>query len=505
MSRRETVNRYYEVLLKAAQEDNCVKEVMAELGKKDRWFLMLYVLDRWDADRDFIFERCREVEANENGYIDLWSREHYKSTIITILGTLQGLINDVEKRHLILSFNRPIAKSFLRVIKLNCEMNDLFPALWPEVFWDKPKQQAPKWSEDDGLIFKCKSQRNTNNIEAWGLIDGQPTSKHADVVIYNDIQTDKNDSPQMIRKTIDAWELSTNLGTEGGARRYEGTFYAHHDVNMEVIQRGAAIPRIYPATDDGTIYGNPVLWSRAEWEKRLREQSPMSVACQLLLDPKQGGQAGFELQWIKYWTVKDIDKLKRIILVDPAKKREAIHDYCVFWVIGLGADRNWYVIDIVRDKLDLGMKTKKLFELHHRYEPHHVFYEEYGMQSDIEHFNEIMDRENYRFDIEPMGGPVKKPERVEWLYPVFRESKIYFPNRPIVYQSWDGEVNDMMTVFIQEEYVPYPFGQHDDMMDCLSRIKDPALLILPPEPYDNFGLPVDKFLEHDEAAFDPFA
>jgi len=505
MSKREEVNRYYKTLMTAAQEDGCVIDVIRELGKKDRWFLFLYVMDRWDGDRDFVFERCREVEAAENGYFDLWAREHYKSSLITILGTIQGLINDVERRHLILSFNRPIAKSFLRVIKLICEMNSLLPACWPNVFWDHPKTEAPKWSEDDGLVFKCKSVRNTNNIEAWGLIDGQPTSKHADVVIYNDIQTDKNDSPQMIRKTIDAWDLSLSLGVEGGARRYEGTFYAHHDANMEVIQRGAAIPRIYPATDDGTIYGNPVMWSREEWEKRLREQSPMVTACQNLLDPKQGGQAGFELDWLRYWTVNRIDRLKRIIFVDPSKKRESTHDYCVFWIMGYGADRNWYVIDIVRDKLDLAQKTRMLFSLHHRYEPHHVFYEEYGMQSDIEHYEEKMNDENYRFLIEPMGGPVKKNNRIDWLFPVFREGKLFLPDKPVIYQSWDGERNDLVNVFINEEYVSHPFASHDDMLDCLSRIKDPSLNILPPEEFDHFGLPLENYLTHDEEEFDPFA
>lgn len=492
--------------MKAAADTGCQREVMAQLGKTDRWFLLLYVLNRWDANRDFIYDRCREVEADPDGYIDLWCREHYKSTLITTCGILQGLINNVENTYCILSVTRPSAKSHMRVVKIECEMNVLLSYLWPDVFWKNPKRDAPKWSEDDGLIFKRKGNPNAANVEAWGVIDGQPTGKHFKYLIFNDVQTLDNNSPPMIRKTIKSWETATNLGVEDGPRWYEGTFYAFHDFNMEVIQRGAAVPRIYPATHDGTIYGKPVLWTQGEWERRLREQSPMSVACQLLLDPKQGKTSGFEVDWLRYWHVQETQNLKRIIFCDPAKKKNRTSDFCVFWVLGYGADRNWYALDIVRDKLDLSQRTAKLFQLHQRWNPHHIFYEEYGLQSDIEHFEEIMDRENYRFHVESMGGQIGKYDRIDWLYPLFRNGQFFLPDEPIPYINWEGTRLDMVKTFVREEYIAYPFGPHDDMIDCLARCKDPALHILPPEGSHDLEsvLSSVRARDHDEAAYNPY-
>src|SRR5262245_54679617 len=59
------------------------------LCRTDLFFLLVYALGRKDADNDWVFARCREVQANPNGFLDLWARDHYKSTIITFALTIQ--------------------------------------------------------------------------------------------------------------------------------------------------------------------------------------------------------------------------------------------------------------------------------------------------------------------------------------------------------------------------------------------------------------------------------
>ena len=40
--------------------------------------MLWYVLGRKDAAKQWIYERCKEVEETPNDCLDLWSREHYK-------------------------------------------------------------------------------------------------------------------------------------------------------------------------------------------------------------------------------------------------------------------------------------------------------------------------------------------------------------------------------------------------------------------------------------------
>jgi hypothetical protein len=56
-------------------------------------------------------------------------------------------------------------------------------------------------------------------------------------------------------------------------------------------------------------------------------------------------------------------------------------------VIGLAPDENFYLLDAVRDRLNLTERGDKLFGMHRKWRPERVGYEKYGMQADIEYIS----------------------------------------------------------------------------------------------------------------------
>jgi predicted phage terminase large subunit-like protein len=192
---------------------------------------------------------------------------------------------------------------------------------------------------------------------------------------------------------------------------------------------------------------------------------------QMLQDPVADEAQNFKIEWIKTWDAQNTNNLQIYILVDPASKKKKHSDYTAMFVIGLGLDRNYYVIDMIRDRLNLTERMQVLFGLHEMYKPVAVGYEEYGMQSDIEHLQYVMEQKNYRFPIFPLGGNVGKEDRIRSLVPIFEQGRIYLP-KMCIRTTHDKKTLDLTKVFIEEEYKTFPVGAHDDMLDALARILD---------------------------------
>lgn len=455
------------------------------LARTDLFFLLTQVCGRKDIERQWLYERCREVQRSPNGHLDLWAREHYKSTIITFGKGLQDILashgddplpewGGRESTMGIFSHTRPIAKGFLRQIKTELETNQALKDLFPDILFQDPRKQSPKWSEDDGIVVRRKTNPKEATVEAWGIVDGQPTSKHFLILNYDDLVTKESvNTPDMIAKTTEALELSYNLGSDGGHKRFAGTRYHFNDSYKTIIDRRTVSVRLYPATEDGTVDGFPVLLSAETLAEKRRDMGPYTFACQMLQNPKADETQGFKDGWLRYYDDDASSGTTRYILVDPAGSKKRQSDYTAAWVVGLGKDRNYYLLEIIRDRLNLTQRAKLVMELHRKWKPQQVRYEKYGLQADIEHIRYVQGQENYRFDIVEVGGQTSKEDRIKRLIPLFEQGRVYLP-RSQHRTNYEGKTEDLVDAFIQHEYKAFPVALHDDMLDSLARIAEPS-------------------------------
>lgn len=472
--------QFWDGMEKEAAARGSLDGLIRELCLKDLFYLMVRVCGRVDMLHPWVYERVRDVEAEPDGRVDLWARGHGKSSTITFGKTVQDILANPEITFGIFSHTRPIAKAFLRQIMREFESNKVLHRAFPDVLWGLDTRQSPKWSEDDGIIVRRKSNPPEATIEAWGLVDGQPTSKHFQVLLYDDIVVAGSvTTPEMIAKTMEALEQSYNLSSKECRMRFAGTRWHFNDAYRTVIDRKTAIAREHPCTKDGTETGEPVFLSAEAIQEKRRNMGPYTFAAQMLLNPKADALQGFKREWLRYYKTMPT-KTNNYILVDAASSKKKGSDYTSMWVIGLGTDGNYYALDMIRDRLTLTERADRLFELHRKWKPKQVRYERYGMMADIEHIKNRQEKDSYRFDITEVAGQTSKVDRIGRLLPLFEQGRIYLPVS-LHKTNYEKKAVDLVQAYVEEEYVPFPVGIHDDMNDALARIAEPDLPLVWPQ------------------------
>jgi phage terminase large subunit-like protein len=479
----------------------------AWLGRNDRFYLLVRLLHRLDAIHPWLYARCRELEAKPDGHLDLWAREHYKSTLGTFAGIIQEIVINPEITIGVFSHTKPVARKFMLQIKQELEANKELQETYPEVFYSDPKNESSKWSEEKGIVVKRKSNPKEATVESHGLVDGQPTGAHFMLRVYDDVVTRESVSTSdQVEKTTSAWELSDNLGARGedGKTRawHFGTRYHFGDSYNTMLERKALIPRLFPATDNGLPTGTPVFLTQDAWEAKKLAQGPATIACQQLQNPAAGNEAMFKKEWLSFIDIRPAT-LNVYIMVDPAHSKKKGSDNTAMAVIGIDAGNNKYLLDGYRHKMGLKERWEALRGLRKVWTNQpgvqlvKVGYERYGMQADLEYFEEQMQRDKDAFEIHELNwtsdGAQAKDDRVQRLQPDFQSKKFYLaavtPTEtanqkrareqgqsfrifsPVKRRDHEGNMYSLNQGFL-EEFLTYPFSAKKDLIDAASRLYD---------------------------------
>lgn len=480
------------------------------LGLNDRFYLLVRILKRLDVVHPWLYARCREVENDTDGYLDLWAREHYKSTIITYAGVIQEILRDPDITVGIFSHTKPISKAFLKQIKTEFETNEFLKTLYPDILYANPEKDSPGWSIDSGIIVKRKSNPKECTIEAHGLTDGMPTSRHFKLLVYDDVVTDSSvNTPEQIQKTTTAWELSDNLGASnaGIVRKWHiGTRYSYADTYQEMMNRGSVVPRLYPATDNGQIDGEPVFLKKEVWLQKVRDQGDETISCQMLQNPLAGKQRMFNVDDLQEYELRP-ETMNVYILVDPARSKKRDSAKTAVVVLGLDYAMNKYLLDGFNHRMDLRERWERTAQMYHKWkrapgvQNTYVGYESFGAQADMDYFEEQMKRPDQggRFPILelqwPREGEGSKVDRVQRIGPDLRGHRIYmpYPTNPdrlttnqrkfmntgqgyrvsqiIKRKDENDAIYDLSAQFKLQIHF-FPFGSFKDLADAFSRLYD---------------------------------
>lgn len=438
---------------------------------------------------DCIVEHLAAVERGElKRLLIMMPPREMKSITITIAWTAWLLGQHPDWRIICASYGDALAKRQSIDTRLVVE-SEIYQRAFPDT------RLAADQNEKGMFMTTRRGFRKATSVGGQILGDG------GDVLIFDDLLKADEAPSDTVRNGTNAWldqSFLTRANNPREARMVGVAQRLHMDDPMgHLIEKGGWHTLILPAEfkrktviqvggrvwekEEGDLF-NPERLPREVLDQKLRDLGPTAYAGQYMQNPVPAEGGMFKSHWVQHHDVTNWRGMNGYILVDPAnsKKKNSGHDpdWSIYFVVALAPDNNYYVADIVRDRLNPAERTDTLMKLHRKWnarfgKPPKVGIEQYGMMTDAFFIKQRQAQDNYRFPVNELGGVMKKEDRVRLLVPPFSEGRVYLP-KSLPYTTLSGERLDLVKEFIAE-YDTFPLGRHDDIMDAFARILDPKM------------------------------
>ncbi len=458
--------------------DKTALATFRDLISTDLFFIVNFIIKVPRANHPFVVNACREVEDGPKNFtLDIWAREHFKSSCISIAETIQYTLLNPNNATGIFAYALKPAKQILFSLKSIFEREKILALCFPDVVFEDPWKNSPLWSIVDGLVFNRESNRALPNISAYGLTEGMPTGAHFDRMVYDDIVTeDLVENPDMMEKIKLKFDSSRNLGSDGSTHRVIGTFYHYDDPLMYIRNKksrtGESVYklRLKSATDDGTPSGKPVLLS----EERLEElKSTMTFNCQQLLDPSPIGTKKLSKEYLTDVETYDMPpKLHKFLIADPAGQKGTGDPWAI---MAIGVNPHFgdvtaseiYILDLFIEKMELNRAIREVVNMYCKQgKVLKIGVEELAQSTFDVHISTELNNRGYH-------GVTIDNKRMQ----IFRPSRRHKTDRILQGLSWpleNGKLFISTTIpiryrdMIRAEIHGFPYSKDDHAIDALS-------------------------------------
>jgi hypothetical protein len=467
---------------------------------------------------DFQQERIvPALEAVERGDLDrlmiFLPSGHAKTELATKSFIPWYLGRNPNKNVILICHTDPLAKDFGGHIRDTMSNNEVYNSVFPKLKINSLNRASNFFRTNTGNAFY-----------AFGM-DGGVTGRRGDLLVIDDPIRNLQDA---LSDTVQNDLFSTYNAVLKDRMRPDSriimamTRWAVRDLAGRILEaEGKRWKVLVLKAEDDNEAGEPsgrFLWESFYGKERYLEAKEDAYiwAAKWQQSPKPQLNQGFQEEWLRFYVPKydsqgrerqvewrkdadgnpttilsqpvDYDNLFRFntyILVDPAMGKEAAHDRTCILVLAAGPENRFFLVDAVLDRIDAVERIDHIVRLARMWHSKQVVYEEYALAADTlflkikleaEGMDELSVISVGRKAIKGMtGGRLKKHDRLMQLIPDFRDGRIWLPKR-MMRKCLDGSEIDIIGYFITKEYLPYA-GEgsiaHEDMLDCLSRIRDP--------------------------------
>jgi len=418
--------------------------------------------------RTFLYSRIKEPVLGPPFHEELFNllvtssriviaapRAHSKSTICSFAYPLWKAINEPRSEIIIVSRTAQLAEKWLGAMATEVESNPKILGLYGNL-------KSGPWNRHQ-LTFKNESKiyAKGKNFQIRGFRPG--------LVVLDDLEDDESVRSETQRADLDQWLHSALINVLDAGVSNQLVMIGNYigpscllKRKIDEIGRGEQPnwqARVFSAVQgDGKALW-PSKWSMPRLEERRTEIGTRRFASEFLNDPMPEGVTLIREAWIKYFTEVDVP-LNIFMTVDPADSIKKSADYSVVMVGGTDSENNLYVLEYQRGHFTPKKFYDVIFAMHRRWEPMSFAMEKQVFKNHLRAaFRNEQKERNYFFPVRELAPVADKVTRANPMIGRMESGKVFIKQ----------EHRDLFT-----EMIEFPYGDHDDTVDCLSYLNQIA-------------------------------
>lgn len=444
---------------------------VAELGRNDLLFLGKNILMYdWLTEEEHrpLANFLMRKDRKKFSVIEM-PRDTLKTTMVSQVYPIFKLLQNPNLRFLLDSEIRDNSKK--RLLTIKSKMNNwLFKACYGD--WDGSKKGLA-WNEESATIAaRTNFSAKENTFETMG-VDVVANTTHHDIIIPDDLHSLKNSQTKdQIEKVIDHIKILQPLLDANGEMIFVCTPWDDKDAIQWFLDlMGEDVSHFKMS-----CYKNPET-KTLNFPNRL----PMNVlaghrkimgaylfSCNFLLDPVSRDNARFQEEDIQFIKRDEVPgNLRRFVICDPAGDESATteakrdSDNYAIGTVGVSSASSIYLLDLAWGKFSQTEAIEHFLRFVLMYRPHVSGIEKSGLGNMAFYVREDLRKKGLFAMVEDLAPHGRsKNSRISNLEPKVKLRKFFIvtdcPNRQD----------------IVDEFIRYPKGKHDDILDMIAYTLD---------------------------------
>lgn len=482
IAQREQVKQIYNT---TDPTDRWYRGRVLDMCKNDLYFLCRNILEYELLEEVPHRKLARFIETGGDRILLVGARGIYKTTIGTVGRAIQLLLQDPERRILVVSNTKENARAIVHQVRLHFENNEYLRQLVPDLV--PAKRHIIQWS-DSGILLNRKGRWSEPSVTAAG-VETQLASRHYDWILADDVVAANRDDmkendiiilrPEEIAKAI-GWFKMTMRGmsivkkntriqfivNRWGVEDFASYIIGNH-LKDDDNPKGFAFMELGARTANGG-YTWPSVWDeKGLLELRREMKSDFLYFTQIECKPINPEGLRFPEEENVYWypvaehnnLPENYHDMKIFGLMDLADKQKAANCNTAIVVVGVDSKGHVWSLEALRRKSSPSETMNNMFKFADKYNLPGFHVEEMVLDS---WFKRALKEQCQKREANLRTYPLKhknrdKDFRILGLQPLHAKGGLHIKKQ---HKDLVQELRD------------FPFTHHKDLADALAYIMD---------------------------------